>query len=227
METLREDRPAPVQGITHRVHHVRRISDTAYVLRVDRHSLSFQPGQYINVGLKGSIAMREYSIYSGADEDFLEILVKEVEGGLVSKALARLKEGDPVAVEGPFGFFTIDAEERETGRFLFIGTGTGISPFHCFARSYPNLNYRVIHGVRTSEERYDHEVFASGRYLSCVSREAGGDYQGRVTSYLKEHPVDSSTLCYLCGNCDMIYEAFDTLRSQGVPPNHLFAEVYF
>lgn len=227
MEKLQEGRPAPVQGTTHRVHHVRRVSETAYVLRVDRHSLSFEPGQYINVGLKGSIAMREYSIYSGADEDFLEILVKEVDGGLVSKALAKLTEGDPVAVEGPFGFFTIDAEERSAGRFLFIGTGTGVSPFHCFSLSYPKLDYTVIHGVRTSAERYDHEVFARDRYISCVSREPGGDYRGRVTAYLKEHPVDPASLCYLCGNCDMIYEAFDILRGQGVPPNHLFAEVYF
>jgi ferredoxin--NADP+ reductase len=42
-----------------------------------------------------------------------------------------------------------------------------------------------------------------------------------VTDYLREHPADPAWLCYLCGNCDMIYEAFDILRSQ------LFAEVYF
>ena len=40
-------------------------------------------------------------------------------------------------------------------------------------------------------------------------------------------PVDPRTLCYLCGNCDMIYETFDILKRHGVPPEQLYAEVYF
>lgn len=216
-----------VKGLTHRVHHVREVSPTAYVLRVDRKGLDFEPGQYINVGPHGSIAMREYSIYSGVGEDFLEILVKEVEGGVVSRALRRLRPGDPVALEGPYGFFLIDEEQQARGKFLFVASGTGISPFHCFARSYPGLDYTVLHGVRTAVELYDHEVFEPPRFVSCITREPGGDFHGRVTEYLRAHPVDPESLCYLCGNCDMIYESFDILRSQGVPSDHLFAEVYF
>ncbi len=227
METLRTSQQTYVKGLTHHVQHLRQISPTAYVLRVDRKGLSFDPGQYINVGPHGSIAMREYSVYSGAEEDFLEILVKEVDGGVVSGALKRLAPGDPVALEGPFGFFVIEPAQREKGKLLFIASGTGISPFHCFAKSYPELDYRVLHGVRTSAELYDREVFDRSRFVSCLSREEKGDYHGRVTDYLREHPVDPESLCYLCGNCDMIYEAFDILRSQGVPSEHLFAEVYF
>jgi len=65
------------------------------------------------------------------------------------------------------------------------------------------------------------------RLVACVSREAGGDFHGRVTDYLRRHPVQPATLCYLCGNSDMIYEAVDILKGYGVPPAHLFAEVYF
>lgn len=227
METLRTSQETYVKGLTHRVQHVRPVSDTAYVLRVERKGLEFESGQYINVGPYGSIAMREYSIYSGGDEDFLEILVKEVDGGVVSQALRKTKPGDPVALEGPFGFFLIDEEQRRNGKLLFIASGTGISPFHSFVKSYPGLDYTLLHGVRTSSELYDHEVFDPVRFVSCVSREEGGDFHGRVTDYLRKNPVDQESLCYLCGNCDMIYEAFDILRSQGVPPDHLFAEVYF
>ena len=35
------------------------------------------------------------------------------------------------------------------------------------------------------------------------------------------------TLCYLCGNSEMIFEAFDILKSGGIPSTDLFAEVYF
>jgi ferredoxin--NADP+ reductase len=220
-----------------RVHHVRDLSPSAYVLRFERSGLQFQPGQYLLVGLQGRLDRREYTIYSSPAEDYLEILVKEIPGGLVSPALRRSRPGDPLAVEGPFGLFTIQEPWRAQGKFLFVASGTGVSPFHCFASSYPGLSYRLLHGVRQASELYDRDAFERFRFTSCVSREEGGDYHGRVTAYLREHPVDPESLCncncycycycYLCGSCDMIYEAFDILRGQGVPPERLFAEVYF
>jgi ferredoxin/flavodoxin---NADP+ reductase len=218
--------PRPAQKNVHRVLAVRELSPGAYVLRFERNGVEFSPGQYLNVGIAGRTDVREYSVYSGAGEDALEILVKEVEGGLVSQKLRRCRPGDELAVEGPFGFFTISAEARRERSFLLIATGTGISPFHCFAASYPGLDYRVLHGVRTTAECYEHAAFAN-RVTTCVSRGEGGNLRGRVTDYLRSHPVDPAGLCYLCGNCDMIYESFDILRSQGVPSRQLFAEVYF
>lgn len=52
-------------------------------------------------------------------------------------------------------------------------------------------------------------------------------FRGRITEYLRAHSVDPESSCYLCGNSDMIYEAFAILRSSGVPRSRLFAEVYF
>lgn len=69
--------------------------------------------------------------------------------------------------------------------------------------------------------------FSPSRFVSCLSRGQGGDYEGRVTGYLRNHPVDPDRRCYPCGNSDMISEAFAILRDQGVPWQHLFAEVYF
>ncbi len=211
----------------YRVHHVRHLSESASVLRFDRHGFLFEPGQYVNLGLKGSIAMREYSIYSGAGDPFLEVLIRAVEGGLVSRALRRCKPGDPLSVEGPYGSFVTDPEERGSAKFLFIGTGTGISPFHCLVRSYPGIDYMILHGVRTAEECFDSDAFDSSRYLSCVTRSAGGGFPGRVTTRLRERPPDPACRCYLCGNSDMIYEAYAILRGRGVPRDHLHAEIYF
>ncbi|MGA2611939.1 MAG: FAD-binding oxidoreductase [Spirochaetia bacterium] len=210
-----------------KVHFVRHLDQSAYVLRLDRHGLKFEPGQYVNLGLRGSIAMREYSIYSGAEHGFLEVLVREIDGGMVSRALKRCQPGEALSLEGPYGSFVTNPAERSSARYLFIGTGTGISPFHCLVQSYPWIDYLLLHGVRTEREHYDAEAFDSSRYVSCVSRSQGGGFQGRVTDYLRQHPVDPSCLCYLCGNSDMIYEAFALLRSQGVPRDHLRAEIYF
>jgi ferredoxin--NADP+ reductase/benzoate/toluate 1,2-dioxygenase reductase subunit len=210
-----------------RVHHVRDLSPSAYVLRFDRNGLQFQPGQYLAVGLQGRLDMREYTIYSSPGEDYLEILVKEIAGGLVSRALRQCAPGDLLAVQGPLGFFTIEQDAGARDKFLFVASGTGVSPFHCFATSYPGLDYRLLHGVRSSSELYDRQAFDRSRFTRCISREAGGDYHGRVTGYLREHPADPESLCYLCGSCDMIYEAFDILRGQGIPAEQLFAEVYY
>jgi ferredoxin/flavodoxin---NADP+ reductase len=209
------------------VHHVRRLSPGVFVLRFDRNDLSFEPGQYVNLGIPGSIARREYSIYSGIGDDFLEVLIRETSGGLLSPALSRRESGDALIVEGPYGLFVTDLAERSRARYLFVGSGTGISPFHCLVRSYPEIDYLLLHGVRGAEERHDRPAYPPSRYVACVSRGEGGDYRGRVTGWLRDHPVDPSRLCYLCGNSDMIYEAFVILAEGGVPRNHLFAEVYF
>ena len=208
------------------VHELRWVSDSAYVLRFDRNGLDFAPGQYLSVGPGDDIHMREYSVYSSPKEDYLEILVKLVDGGHVSNRLRALRPGDAVRVDGPFGFFTIDDDWRER-RFVLIATGTGLSPFHSFVESYPELDYQLLHGVREVSERYEHGTYAGDRYLSCISRDDSGDYRGRVTDYLRAHSPDPAARYYLCGNCDMIYEAFDILQDAGVPHNQLFAEVYF
>lgn len=206
---------------------VESLTDSTFVVRFERISIDFEPGQYLTVGIRGEIDVREYSVFSAQNDDYLEILVKEIDGGYVSPRLHRLRPGDELDVEGPFGFFTIDPKIREEREFLLVATGTGIAPFRSFVRSYPGLRYRVVHGVRRLQELYAREVFAPEQYVSCVTREDGARYRGRVTEYLRAHPVPSETPCYLCGNCDMIYEAFDILQNLGVPPGNLFAEVYF
>ena len=217
---------------------IRNLTDSTYALRFDRGNLDFEPGQYVSVGVRGDIDMREYSIYSSPGDDYLEILVKEIEHGYVSSRLRALTSGAEIEIEGPFGFFTIDAEVRRSDTLLFIATGTGISPFHSLVRAYPGLDYQLLHGVRTLEERYDHAVFDPTRIVACVSREpidgrggaessASNLFQGRVTDFVRLRPPRCDTYCYLCGNCDMIYETFDILKGHGVAPGQLFAEVYF
>ena len=62
-------------------------------------------------------------------------------------------------------------------------------------RSDPALDYLLLHGVRTLDDCYETEAYAADRYVPCVSRGSGG-YQGRVTDYLREHPVAASTPCF-------------------------------
>jgi len=208
----------------------RDVSPSAFVLRLERKGLDFRPGQWINLGGRGSLERREYTIYSSPSQDFLEVLVKEVEGGTVSRDLRLRREGDLLAVDGPHGSFCI-APQARGGKFLFIGTGTGVSPFHCLTLSYPDLDYVLLHGARTREGLYDHEAFDPRRLTACLTRgeaEPGiSVFPGRVTVWLREHPVEPDRYCYLCGNSDMIYECYAILRGYSVPASRIFAEVYF
>ena len=203
----------------------RDLSKSTYVLRIERAGMQFSPGQYITVGATDSVESREYSVYSGVDDPYLEVLIKEVSGGSVSRQLRRMSQGNLLSVEGPFGFFTIKPEHFR-GQLLFVASGTGIAPFHAMVRSNPELNYFLLHGIRDLEDCFESEAYSSDRYVPCVSQGDGG-FQGRVTDYLREHPVHPSTFCFLCGNSAMIFSAFDLLKKQGVRSENLFAEVYF
>jgi ferredoxin--NADP+ reductase/benzoate/toluate 1,2-dioxygenase reductase subunit len=213
---------------TLKVREIRELTPTAYVLRFDRNNIAFRAGQHILLGKKDDLQAREYSIYSGEKDDYFEVLIKEVQEGLVSKQLKSLKPGDPVNFENPVGYFTIRDADIAAKKFLFIASGTGIAPFHSFVRSYPGLDYKLLHGVRYAHEAYEKQEYDEKRFVLCSSRDKHGDFNGRVTDYLRQNPIeDKSTLCFFCGNCEMIHEAYDIMLKQGIPSENLFAEVYF
>jgi ferredoxin--NADP+ reductase/benzoate/toluate 1,2-dioxygenase reductase subunit len=174
-----------------------------------------------------SSAKREYSVYSGESDDYLEVLVREIEGGKVSGRLKKLKAGTEIEVEGPFGFFKFNPEKYASQKFLFVATGTGISPFHSFVRTYPELEYQLVHGVRLKEEAYEHADFQKEKITLCLSGDENGDFYGRVTDYLFTQKIDRETNCFLCGNSEMIYEVFDILTGKGIPVSYIYSEVYF
>ncbi len=211
----------------HLVQSIRHLTDSAFILRVDRHDLPGVAGQCATLGVAGSGLNREYSLYSGDNHPFFEFLIKEVEGGQVSCGLKKCRPRDPVELDGPYGKFVIRNPDDKSRKYLFVATGVGIAPFHGFVSSYPGLDYLLLHGVRFPAERYEMDFYDPARYISCVSREPGGNFSGRVTDYLRSHAVDADTYCYICGGSAMVREAYEILRGKGVGGDYLFTEVFF
>ena len=206
---------------------IRHLTESTYVLRFSRNEMKFNPGQHLVLGLPGSTELREYSIYSGSGEESLEVLIKEVDEGIVSRQLKNIQQGDPLEVRGPYGFFLNPSSHPEENGSLFISSGTGIAPFHSYVKTFPEADYKLIHGVRTMDEAYDLEDYQRERVTVCTSRGDRGDFHGRLTDYLLEAELDLHRNVYLCGNSSMIFDAMDILRARGIPQNQIFTEVYF
>jgi ferredoxin--NADP+ reductase/benzoate/toluate 1,2-dioxygenase reductase subunit len=210
-----------------KIKEIRELTESTYVLRFERNGIPFRAGQHILLGTDEDVQAREYSLYSGEQDDHFEVLIKEVQDGIVSKKLHRLKPGDTVKFENPVGYFILKDEDLDTRKFLFIASGTGIAPFHSFVKTYKDLDYTLLHGVRFSREAYEKGDYDPDRLVICTTRDHGGNFHGRVTDYLKATELDNSVLVYLCGNCEMIHEAYDILLQKGFPSENLHAEVYF
>ena len=211
----------------HKVLNIRNISPSTYAIRLERKNITFKAGQCFNLGVKGSGINREYSIYSGENDPFLEFLIKEVKGGAVSPSLRKVQEGEEVELHGPHGAFSLDPGLIRTASFLFVGTGTGIAPFHSFIQSFPELEYQLVAGVRNIAEQFDLADYNSSRLTWCVSREPGNGFNGRVTTYLEEAQFDPKSICYLCGNQRMIHDVYDLLRKKGISGDKIFTEAFF
>jgi ferredoxin--NADP+ reductase len=206
----------------------RNLTESTYVIRLEKNEFEFKAGQYLILNVPGEYKSREYSIYSPEDASYIDLLIKEIDNGEISKELKYLKIGTKVKITGPFGFFHLpDNELIENKRFTFVATGTGIAPFHSIILSNPNLDYEVIHGIRHGYEAYDSSDYLEDRYMLCTSREHGINFFGRVTHYLKKMGVNKNSIYYVCGNSGMVNDVTAYLAHNGISQENIRTEVFF
>jgi ferredoxin-NADP reductase len=95
----------------------------------------------------------------------------------------------------------------------------------------PETTALLLHGCRTREEiLFENEFSAFGiKEVHCLSQDQGA-FEGRVTDYLKQAPLEfpwKSTLFLLCGNGPMIQECQKILvQGRGVPESHILREAF-
>ena len=118
VDTEKKESDPAVSTDFHKIIQIRFLTERTFVLRLERGNMQFKAGQHIIVGLKGELDQREYSVYSGEKDDYLEILVREVLDGNVSLQLKQCTPGQLLQVNGPFGSFgleTFDMFSRKLG----------------------------------------------------------------------------------------------------------------
>ncbi|MDD2564033.1 MAG: FAD-binding oxidoreductase [Salinivirgaceae bacterium] len=212
--------------IFNKVEDKRVLSPDTFVLRLERKNVVFIPGQYLYVGIPNSNEIRQYSIYSGIYDPYLEILVRAVDKGTVSNQLLNVSVGDYLDISEPKGFFTLHEKEISVSSYLFVATGVGIAPFRSFTRSYLELNYKLIHGVRTVSDCFELNEYDAQKYISCSSRDNLGNYHGRVTDFLKENEMEHTHL-YICGAHEMVKNVSDIMRKKDFDLQNIRSEIFY
>ncbi len=214
----------PVRRWTARVLSHRPLSRTAFELVLSRDGVPFAAGQLLTIHGRELTEDRNYTIASGERDDFLTVLYRLIPGGILTPQLRALRAGDAVDVSAPCGEFVLRDRARP---IVFVATGTGIAPCRAYARTHPDLDLTILHGVRTAEDLFYREEFAGRPYHPCLSAESGAGFHGRVTDFSRTFDFPAGAHFYLCGANEMFYEMRDLLKERGIDPAALFTEAYY
>jgi ferredoxin-NADP reductase len=219
--------------------------------RADGAPFAFIPGQFVQIHFHyadGKPTKRSYSVATIGKGDHanvqrIEIAVSYVEGGAATELLGNLKEGGQIDASGPYGRFCLmDADANR--RYLLVATGTGVTPYRAMLPQLEQLAARgaevaLIYGARNEAELLygdEFEAFAQKNphfhFYACFSRTPRAqprphDRDGRVHVALAElAPNPAHDIAYLCGNPDMVDQAFALLKDAGLPIPHIRREKY-
>jgi ferredoxin-NADP reductase len=187
----------------------------------------FKAGQSVQVNFPGDAEKRFYSISSSPTEgSFIEITVKSEKGSSLARAIAGLKIGDALPVEGPFGG-SLSLPEPVRSSLAFIAAGTGVTPFRSMIRylfdEVVPVDHWLLHSVRSRAELLFQDDFMTWagqrdmfRYVPTITREDHRDWKydtGRITETLiRKHVVAHDTLYYLCGPSTFVADMETMLR---------------
>jgi CDP-4-dehydro-6-deoxyglucose reductase/ferredoxin-NAD(P)+ reductase (naphthalene dioxygenase ferredoxin-specific) len=200
---------------------------------------TFSAGQYAQVTFAG-LPARDYSMANRPDERALEFHIRQLGGGTASVyAATRLKVGDAVTVDGPFG--TSYLREQHTGPIVAIAGGSGLAPIKSIVETAlargMRQDIRFYFGVRDERDLY-HET--------ALGALAARHPNFRVTPVLSEprsrtvrrtgfvHQVVAGELgevdgmkAYLAGPPPMVEAASALLAARGVRREDIHADAFY
>jgi len=204
--------------------------------------IEFRAGQFLMMLIpnkNGKTIKRAYSIASTpSDKENLVFVIKLIPEGKASTYISKLKIGDEVVLEGPFGHFLLKDTNKKD--LFFIATGTGIAPIHSMVlqiihEKKPNQIF-LFFGLRSENDIFWHEIFKklesendNFHYLITLSRasEKWTGKKGRITDHLREFDFEIDNIqAYICGSIPMVEEVSKILIQKGVRKENVIREGY-
>jgi benzoate/toluate 1,2-dioxygenase reductase subunit len=217
---------------------VEQLSESTIGLAVDlADTISFLPGQYVNVGIPGTTLTRAYSFSSPPGGQRAAFVIRNVPGGKMSSYLTgAASPGQPIPITGPFGSFYLRPVVRPT---LFLAGGTGIAPFLSMLEDLATTGsehpVRMVFGVTNdidlvAIDQLDAlaQRLPNFEYRTCVVAEASGHARkGYVTAHVDPAWLnDGEADVYLCGPVPMVEAVRHWLEASGTPPRNFHYEKF-
>jgi ferredoxin--NADP+ reductase len=199
------------------------IANKVFVIEFKR-EFDFNPGQIIGIAMSPDDKPRLYSICSGNNDKHISILFNVKEDGKLTPPLAAANIGDKIWITKVQGKFVFNNEPA-----WWIGTGTGIAPYHSMLKS-GQKPLKLIQGGRSKTDMYFSDEFkVFNDYVRCASQDKGdGLYEGRLTKYLTElSTIPTDINFYLCGSTNMVMDVRNLLIKRGVGFDKVITEIYF
>ncbi len=168
-----------------------------------------------------------YSLSALPEPPKVRLTVKQV--GDHSAAVARIRPGTRVAIEGPYGAFT--AEARRLERVLLVAGGIGITAIRSLLEDLPSRSRPAVIVRATSEA---HLVFRE-EIRALVRRNGGRLYE--LVGSRDEVRLDCETMrhlvpdlrtrdLYVCGPPGFVEELVSVARMLGIPDESIHHEAF-
>lgn len=208
---------------------------------LDAPAFQFTPGQFIQFVID-SKTLRQFSLASHPRHlPRVELCVDISPMGKGSRLVESLRPGDRVTFRGPFGVFTVPAEERRPVEF--VATGAGIAPIRAMvegllSRRNPGPSaVTLTFGNRTPTEVLYHDEWRSlaesdarFAYVPTLSQPPA-DWvgpRGRVTEALTARRAElQGRPVYICGSPVMVDDVRRTLADLGLPEADMHFEKFY
>jgi Na+-transporting NADH:ubiquinone oxidoreductase subunit F len=208
--------------------------------------MSFLAGQYVQFLRPGSeTALRPvYRAYSMASAPSsgrrLLLLFARLPGGeLTSYVFERLRTGEEVTINGPFGSFYL---RQSTRGIIFVAGGSGIAPIRAMLAEMAEK--RLLRAAvfffsahASSELVYAEDMRAfqkrlpGFRFVPVLSRPApedhwGGEKGGLAAALVRLLPDLDRHEAYLCGGSGLVDASINALRAKGLRDEQIFYDKF-
>ncbi|AKB32868.1 Flavodoxin reductases (ferredoxin-NADPH reductases) family 1 [Methanosarcina siciliae C2J] len=218
---------------------IQRTPDVKSVRFEKPQEFSYLAGQYVVLILGGSSdpMKKPFTLSSSPTEEFLEI-TKKLTGHPFSNALATLKPGDRVSINGPYGDFTFLEEYKNIG---MLSGGIGITPLRSIIKYLVdkklNTSITLLYSNRSENDIAFKEELENAqkqnpdiKIIDTITR-PGSDWKGvtgRINAEMikKYIPDYRERTFFTCGPSRMVDSMVSLLKELEIPEKQIKREIF-
>jgi predicted ferric reductase len=188
-------------------------------------------GQYFYLQLKNFQEAHPFSVME-FDEETKQITFAIKIIGRFSKEIGKLTVDSIINIDGPYGVFTLEAQNADPK--VIIAGGIGVTPFIDLVKKFGTSETIFLNANRFLDDIIQRDELISklgNNYYDFISRENTKEdhiINSRLTSELFQKIVSKEKLhinkYFLCGGKEFIKASIEVLSSLGVEKSKIFLE---